>query len=74
MFFSKIPGEKVTKHWRLPVGVHGVDDVGVLLGALSALASLQEEGILEKKSQCVFKVHLLSRKLRVEQPLGLHQL
>ena len=55
MFFSKIPGEKVTKHWRLPVGVHGVDDVGVLLGALSALASLQEEGILEKSHSASLK-------------------
>jgi hypothetical protein len=32
-----------------PVRVHGVDDVGVLLGALSALTSLQEKGILKAR-------------------------
>ena len=31
------------------VGVHGVDNVGILFGALSSLASFQEEGILGKK-------------------------
>ena len=32
----------------LPVGVHGVDNVGVLLGALSALACLQKKWVLKK--------------------------
>jgi hypothetical protein len=30
------------------VGIHGVDDVGLFLGSLSALCGLQEEGILKK--------------------------
>ncbi len=29
------------------VGVHGVDNVGVLLGSLSPLPGLQEEGVLQ---------------------------
>ena len=30
------------------IGVHGVDNVGVFLGSLPALARLQEEGILKE--------------------------
>jgi hypothetical protein len=35
-----------------PVRVHGVHDVGVLLGALPALAGLQEKGVLKRKKSC----------------------
>ena len=39
------------------VGVHGVDNVGVLLGSLSSFPGLQEEGILKKEKREVNNVY-----------------
>ena len=37
------------------IGVHGVDNVGVFLGSLPALARLQEEGILKRQCQVIIR-------------------
>ena len=49
------------------VGVHGVDNVGILFGALSSLASLQEKGILKKIEQ---KITTPSSSMRTLTLLG----